>query len=118
MTGGVLRPATAWDDAQWRSFERVTVRESMLVALEKRAATPLIIGEHVAWAEIARSGVATDDLSEVHRVAQLGDHPETYCGEAIPEAVRRLDLPFGWHSSMMPCRYCAQAYTLSLRGAA
>lgn len=109
---------TAWNDDQWRSFERVTVRESMLVQLEKREQTPLVIGEHVAWMDMARSGVATDDLSDVHRVAQLGDNPETYCGEKIPETVRRFDLPFGWHNSMLPCRYCAQAYTLSLRGAA
>lgn len=111
--GGAVMPL-AFD---WPRIEADARAEAQreLAAIE---ATPLEIGQHVCWSEMPIRGVATDGLSEVHRVAQTGDKPQTYCGERIPEAVRRFTLTPRLVFSMRPCRWCAEAFAQFTRGAA
>lgn len=87
-------------------------------ALAAIEAQPLEVGQYIAWTEVAPRNGITDGLSAVHRVAQVGDRAETYCGEKIPGACRLFTLTPRLIMSMHPCRWCAQAVALSTQGAA
>jgi hypothetical protein len=93
-------------------------RECALKELDAIEARPLEVGQYIAWTELAPRGAITDGLSAVHRVAQVGQKPQTYCGEQIPGAIRLFTLTPRLIASMHPCRWCAQAIALSTKGAA
>lgn len=94
--------------ADWREIEQAA-REQVQAELVTRLDTPLVFGEHIAWA-VNRFG-RTDDLSPIHRVGfPVGNEPFTTCGEAIPNPVSWLVLSPRLIQSMPPCRFCESEY--------
>lgn len=94
--------------ADWERIEAEALEQTR-AELDTRVNTPLVFGEHIAWA-ICRFG-RTDDLSAVHRVGfPLKHEPYTTCGEKIPAPVLWMALNPRLIERMPSCRFCEAEY--------
>ncbi len=88
----------------WKRIE-AAAKEQVRGELIAEEVAPLEYGRSIAWSD-HRFG-RTDGLSPVHRVGfPKGNDPYTSCGEAIPDALRRLALCPGLIRSLGRCRFC------------
>lgn len=104
---------TGMTDESWtRIMAEVRAQNSAdLTTLEQ---TPLVYGDHIAWA--VRLYGWTDDLSHVHRVGYpQQDEPYTTCGEKIPWPGLWLQLTPALVRTMPPCRFCEAEYARAQR---
>ena len=93
-------------DESYRRIEREAREQSEALTLALES-VPLELGQDVAWTFHGHMG-ATDHFSPIHRVGLLdGATRETYCGEEIPPAVRRIAVDMLWREMLDVCKSCS-----------
>jgi hypothetical protein len=104
-----VKGLTVRDEASWRRVE-LAANAQVVKDREAMEATPLEVGQFIAWAMLQETTRVTDAISHVHRVGLEG---LTTCGDVIPPISLWLPLSDALIRTIPHCRFCEMEHARS-----